>query len=81
MMDYEYILTEIQKQYLADHIPWVIGFSGGKDSTTVLQMIFYALSDLPKEKLTKEIHVLSNDTLVENPVIVVPQFDFESLNQ
>lgn len=70
MLDYKALLSEIQKQYLADNIPWVIGFSGGKDSTTVLQMIFYALSALPKRKLSKEIHVLSNDTLVENPVIV-----------
>lgn len=70
MLDYKALLSEIQKQYLADNIPWVIGFSGGKDSTTVLQMIFYALSALPKRKLSKEIHVLSNDTLVENPAIV-----------
>jgi len=70
MVDYKYIIQEIQKQYLEDNIPWVIGFSGGKDSTTVLQMIFYALNKLPKEKLTKDIHVLTNDTLVENPAIV-----------
>ncbi len=69
-MNYEAILSEIQELYLADTIPWVIGFSGGKDSTTVLQMVFYALSGLPKEKLSKEIHVLFNDTLVENPAIV-----------
>ena len=70
MLDYKSILSEIQELYLTDTIPWVIGFSGGKDSTTVLQMVFYALSGLPKEKLSKEIHVLFNDTLVENPAIV-----------
>lgn len=69
MLDYKALLSEIQEQYLADNIPWVICFSGGKDSTTVLQMIFYALSALPKRKISKEIHVLSNDTLVENPAI------------
>ncbi len=69
MIDYRTILHQIQKTYLKDNIPWVIGFSGGKDSTTVLQMVFYALSVLPKEKLSKEVHVLSNDTLVENPII------------
>jgi len=69
-VNYQAILSDIQDLYLADTIPWVIGFSGGKDSTTVLQMVFYALSALPKEKLSKEIHVLSNDTLVENPAIV-----------
>lgn len=69
MGDYKAIMSEIQDVYLADTIPWVIGFSGGKDSTTVLQMVFYALSDLPKNKLQKEVHVISNDTLVENPAI------------
>lgn len=69
-MNYKSILFEIQQTYLTDTIPWVIGFSGGKDSTTVLQMVFYALSALPPKKLSKEIHVLFNDTLVENPAIV-----------
>jgi len=64
------VIEEIKSQYLADSMPWVIGFSGGKDSTAVLQLIFYALAELPRIKLTKEVHVLSNDTLVENPNIV-----------
>ncbi|MCG8604341.1 DNA phosphorothioation system sulfurtransferase DndC [bacterium] len=64
------VIREIQDQYLEDTHPWVVGFSGGKDSTAVLQLIFYALSDLPKSKLNKAVHVLSNDTLVENPSVV-----------
>jgi DNA sulfur modification protein DndC len=70
MLNYEAILSEIQELYYSDPIPWVIGFSGGKDSTTLLQMVYYALSALPRERLSKEIHVLCNDTLVENPAIV-----------
>lgn len=70
MVDYNIILSEIKKLYLADTVPWIIGYSGGKDSTTVLQMIFYAISTLPPKKRLKEIHVLSNDTLVENPAVV-----------
>lgn len=61
---------EIQKVYLSDRRPWVIGYSGGKDSTTALQMIWYALSKLPLEKLSKPIYVISSDTLVETPKIV-----------
>lgn len=64
------ITIEIQEQFLMDDTPWVIGYSGGKDSTALLQLVLYALWKLPKEKLTKEVHVLSNDTLVENPAIV-----------
>ena len=64
------IQEEIQELYLDNSTPWVIGFSGGKDSTAVLQLIFDALSQLPASQLTKELHVLSNDTLVENPNVV-----------
>lgn len=70
MFDYPAMLSEIQDVYLADSAPWVIGFSGGKDSTAALQMVFYALASVPPEKLSKEIHVVSSDTLVENPAVV-----------
>jgi DNA sulfur modification protein DndC len=60
----------IRTVYLADQRPWVIGYSGGKDSSTALQLIWYALAKLPKEKLTKPIYVISSDTLVETPKIV-----------
>lgn len=67
----EQIIAEIKEQYLADKTPWIIGFSGGKDSTTLLQLTFYALQELQKEgiELHKEVHVLCNDTLVENPAV------------
>jgi DNA sulfur modification protein DndC len=61
---------EIQEVYLSDTRPWVIGYSGGKDSTTALQLVWYALAELPEEKRKKSIFVISSDTLVETPVIV-----------
>ena len=42
----ENIIAEIKEQYLADATPWIIGFSGGKDSTTLLQLVFFALLEL-----------------------------------
>ena len=63
------IKTEIKEAYYENDSPWIICYSGGKDSTALLQLIFSALSELPEKALTKEIHVLSNDTLVENPAI------------
>ncbi len=65
-----FIKDEIKDQYLLDNRPWIIGFSGGKDSSLLLQLVWYALRELPKNKLTKEIHVVCNDTLVENPKVV-----------
>ena len=61
---------EIRSVYLADRRPWVIGYSGGKDSTTALQMIWYALLKLPRHQLTKPVYVIASDTLVETPKIV-----------
>lgn len=61
---------EIQEVYLSDNRPWVIGYSGGKDSTTTLQLVWYAIAELPEEKRSKHVFVISSDTLVETPVIV-----------
>lgn len=41
----ENIIAEIKEQYLADDMPWIVGFSDGKDSTTLLQLIFLALAE------------------------------------
>ncbi|EGK10212.1 MAG: DNA phosphorothioation system sulfurtransferase DndC [Firmicutes bacterium] len=62
--------TLIQQTYLADTRPWVVGFSGGKDSTVVVQLLFEALSELPEESRTKPVYVISSDTLVENPLVM-----------
>ena len=64
------IHREIQDVYLENARPWVIGYSGGKDSTTALQLVWYALAELPPEERKYPVYVISSDTLVETPVIV-----------
>lgn len=64
------VLDLIRKNYLADSRPWVIGYSGGKDSSCVLQLAWQALSKLPDETRQKPVYVVSSDTLVETPAIV-----------
>ena len=64
------IYTEIQEVYLEDSRPWILGFSGGKDSTCMIQLVWAALERLPKSSLTKKIYIISSDTLVESPKIV-----------
>ena len=59
----------IRNLYLADDIPWVVGYSGGKDSTATLQLIWLAIQELPFEKRRKKIHIINTDTLVESPVV------------
>lgn len=61
---------EVCDIYLGDNRPWVLGYSGGKDSTATLQLVWMALKTLPKKKLTKPVYVISSDTFVETPVIV-----------
>lgn len=67
--DVEQFTQEIQSLYILDEIPWIVGYSGGKDSTAVLQLVWNAIAALPVEERKKPIHVISTDTLVENPVI------------
>ena len=64
------IHEEIKQVYLSDNRPWILGFSGGKDSTSMVQLVWNALAELPSEKLQKKIFVISSDTLVESPKIV-----------
>src|SRR5207247_6368118 len=64
------VQDEIRTAYTADDRPWVIGYSGGKDSTATLQIVGYALANLPVEKRAKPVYVIAADTLVEAPAIV-----------
>lgn len=68
------IIDEIIDQYLfADETkrPWIIGFSGGKDSTVMLQLVWEALKQVKDLHgvVGRDIYVVCNDTMVENPVI------------
>lgn len=73
----EYIIDEIKDQYMyADdtHRPWIIGFSGGKDSTVLLTLVWLALKRIKDNvlapfQLRRPVYVVCNDTLVENPII------------
>ncbi|MFK8295757.1 DNA phosphorothioation system sulfurtransferase DndC [Capnocytophaga canimorsus] len=70
-----YIIEEIADQYAIEDNdkPWIIGFSGGKDSTVLLTLTWLALLKIKNEQgqkyLTREVYVVCNDTLVENPII------------
>ena len=72
----EYIIDDIKEQYLEkdNNIPWIIGFSGGKDSTVVLTLVWRALLSIREElgdtALVRQVYVVNNDTLVENPIII-----------
>ena len=64
------IYQNIIELYKKNPLPWVIGYSGGKDSTATLQLIWNAVLQIPVVERIKPIYVISTDTLVETPVIV-----------
>ena len=72
LINKEYIndlITTVQNLYLADEIPWMIGYSGGKDSTAAVQLVWMAIAKLDEGQRKKPIHVMNTDTLVESPVV------------
>lgn len=67
--EYRYIKDEMRLVYLHDQRPWMIGFSGGKDSTLLCQLVFEMLEELPEDKRWKKVYIVTSDTLVENPIV------------
>ena len=65
----ESLKAEIRELYLADNVPWIIGYSGGKDSTAVLQLVWLAIAEVLHGERHKDIQVITTDTGVENPVV------------
>lgn len=63
-------VKEIQELYKKDDKPWIIGYSGGKDSTATLQLVYYSILQLPESERRKKVYVVSSDTLVEIPTVV-----------
>ena len=65
------IRSEILDEYRKPHgFPWIIGFSGGKDSTLVAHLVFDILATLAPHERTRDVHLVSNDTLVESPLVI-----------
>lgn len=65
------IRAELLDEYRQSHgSPWIIGYSGGKDSTLVVHLVFEMLMSLPPSQRMRKVHIVANDTLVESPLVV-----------
>lgn len=75
------IVSAIRDEYLspAQNYPWIVGFSGGKDSTLVTHAVFEAMLSIAPSKRTRAIHIVSNDTLVESPLVMAHLHDTQSV--
>src|SRR3989442_15984435 len=63
------IRREIREEYIQPHSrPWIVGFSGGKDSTLLAHLVLECLLAIPPDERKRRVFILSNDTLVESPV-------------
>jgi DNA sulfur modification protein DndC len=65
------IRAELCTEYLdtTQSFPWIVGYSGGKDSTLVVQFVLEMLMALAPSDRKRPVHVLANDTLVESPIL------------
>lgn len=66
---FENIIQEMSLVYQHDKRPWMIGYSGGKDSTLLCCLVMEMLQRLPESKLNKMVYIVSSDTMVENPIV------------
>ncbi|MGD0487871.1 MAG: DNA phosphorothioation system sulfurtransferase DndC [Syntrophorhabdales bacterium] len=63
------IVTNLVDLYRSDSRPWLVGFSGGKDSTMVAALAFSAVLTVPSKQRAKPVTIISTDTRVEIPAI------------
>lgn len=72
MTIWETVVANVKAEYLSDSqaYPWIIGFSGGKDSTLVAQAVIDAVLAVAPSARTREVHIVSNDTRVESPMVI-----------
>ena len=77
--DINKLMQTVRDLYQVDDIPWIIGYSGGKDSTATLQLVWLAIQGLPVEDRKKTIYIINTDTLVESPVVA--QWAIQSLKK
>ncbi len=68
-IQFEEIIEEMTYVYKHDNRPWLIGYSGGKDSSLLVSLVVETVLRLPDYLRTKKIFIVSSDTGVENPVV------------
>jgi DNA sulfur modification protein DndC len=66
---FQNIKSGVRQLYLDDGRPWLVGFSGGKDSTLLASLLFDAVLSVPIGQRKKPVSVLCTDTRVEIPAI------------
>ncbi|MEN2465954.1 hypothetical protein [Ornithinibacillus sp. FSL M8-0202] len=73
--EFDTIIDLLKQEYCREEQikPWVVSYSGGKDSSLVLTLVWQAITQLPASKRKRKIHVIMSDTAVETPVMELHQ--------
>ena len=66
---FEDIIEEMTFVYKHDNRPWLIGYSGGKDSSLLVSLVIEVVTRLPEYERNKKIFIVTSDTGVENPIV------------
>lgn len=66
---FEEIIEEMTFVYKHDNRPWLIGYSGGKDSSLLVTLVVETVARLEEDERTKKIFIVTSDTGVENPIV------------
>lgn len=70
MTTYDNTIETLVDEYLSNRKgPWILAWSGGKDSSFLLHAVLDALKLIPPSHLTRQVKILSNDTQVESPFV------------
>ena len=73
---FDEIRAVLRDEYGQSHqYPWIVAYSGGKDSTLVAHLVFEMLMALPPSQRIRPVHFIANDTLVESPLVVEHMID------
>jgi DNA sulfur modification protein DndC len=65
MAPFQDIKAGLRQLYLEDERPWLVGFSGGKDSAMLASLIFDVILSIPAEQRKKPVSVVCTDTRVD----------------
>ena len=61
---YSDIKDSLRHLYLDDPRPWLVGFSGGKDSTMLASLIVEVVAGIPDDERKKPVAILCTDTRI-----------------
>jgi DNA sulfur modification protein DndC len=68
-VSFQEIKAQLRDLYVQDERPWLVGFSGGKDSMVVASLVFDAVLSVPSGQRKKPVAILCTDTRVEIPAV------------